>query len=152
MITGNTMTTSTQPALTEGVVTGDVRTMLRIEGFVLFAGMTSLYVVWDGAWWLYALLFFLPDLSILAYLAGPRVGAVVYNLMHSYMVPSVLTSLGFAIQEPIILSVAIIWLAHIGFDRALGYGLKYDRGFRFTHLGHIGKATSGDEPAANVRS
>ena len=55
-----------------GTVTGGLRTLLRLEGLTLFAGMTVLYGVWDGSWWIYAILFLVPDLSFAAYLAGPR--------------------------------------------------------------------------------
>ena len=120
-------------------VTGGLRTLLRLEGFTLFAGMVLLYAIWDGSWWVFALLFLAPDLSFLAYLAGPRAGAMVYNAAHSYMAPVVLMVAGFAMAAPLVLSIAMIWLAHIGFDRALGYGLKYAAGFGFTHLGRIGK-------------
>ena len=130
---------------TTGAVTGGLRTLLRLEGLTLFAGMTVLYAVWDGSWWVYAILFLVPDLSFAAYLAGPQVGAIVYNAAHSYLAPVTLMITGFAITSPLILSIAMIWLAHIGIDRALGYGLKYSSGFTFTHLGRIGRdATMAD--------
>jgi hypothetical protein len=122
-----------------GTVTGGVRTLLRLEGLALCAGMTLLYGVWDGSWWIYAILFFVPDLSFAAYLAGPKFGALVYNAAHSYLAPMTLMTFGFAASAPLVLSIAMIWLAHIGFDRMLGYGLKYASGFGFTHLGRIGK-------------
>ncbi len=123
-----------------GAVTGGLRTLLRLEGLTLFAGMTLLYGVWGGSWWIYAILFLVPDLSFAAYLAGPRVGAIVYNAAHSYMAPVALMTAGFVLASPLVLSIAMIWLAHIGIDRALGYGLKYSAGFGFTHLGRIGPA------------
>ena len=125
-----------------GAVTGGPRTVLRLEGLALFLGMTLLYGVWDGSWWVYAALFMAPDLSFLAYFGGPRFGAMMYNAAHSYMVPMALMTVGFAMAEPLVLSIAMIWLAHIGVDRALGYGLKYASGFTFTHLGRIGRKTS----------
>jgi hypothetical protein len=124
-----------------GAVTGGLRTLLRLEGLTLFVGMTLLYAVWDGSWWVYALVFLAPDLSFAAYLAGPRAGAIVYNAAHSYMAPMALMTTGFALSSPLVLSIAMIWLAHIGIDRALGYGLKYSAGFGFTHLGRIGRAS-----------
>ena len=127
-------------AETAGAVTGGVRMLLRLEGLTLFAGMTLLYAVWDGSWWVYAILFLVPDLSFAAYLAGPRFGAIVYNAAHSYMAPMALMVAGFGMASPLTLSIAMIWLAHIGIDRALGYGLKYSAGFAFTHLGRIGAA------------
>jgi uncharacterized protein DUF4260 len=83
-------------------------------------------------------LFLAPDLSFRAYLAGPKIGAWVYNAMHSIVIPMMMLTAGFGFAPPLVLSVALIWLAHIGFDRALGYGLKYSAGFGFTHLGRIG--------------
>jgi hypothetical protein len=127
---------------TTGAVTGGARTLLRLEGLTLFAGMTLLYWVWAGYWWVYGILFLVPDISFAAYLAGPRIGAVVYNAAHSYMAPMTLMVTGFALASPLTLSIAMIWLAHIGIDRALGYGLKYSAGFGFTHLGRIGKVRS----------
>ena len=126
-----------------GAATGGVRTLLRLEGVVLFAGMTLLYALWDGSWWVYAILFLAPDLSFIAYLGGPKLGAIVYNAAHSYLGPVALMTVGFAMAAPLTLSLAMIWLAHIGIDRALGYGLKYQAGFAFTHLGRIGKGAVG---------
>ncbi|BAR53195.1 DUF4260 domain-containing protein [Bradyrhizobium diazoefficiens] len=122
-----------------GTVTGGVNILLRLEGLTLFAGMVVLYWAWDGSWLVFALLFFVPDLSFLAYLSGARFGALVYNAAHSYMAPVALLTLGFGLASPLTLSIALIWLAHIGIDRALGYGLKYSAGFGFTHLGRIGR-------------
>lgn len=132
--------TPTETTSETGAPTGGVRTLLRIEGVTLFVGMTALYGVWGGSWWIYAALFFLPDLSLLAYLAGPKAGAAFYNAMHTYMLPLILSFVGFGMALPLTLSISMIWMAHIGIDRALGLGLKYDAGFGFTHLGRIGKA------------
>lgn len=132
--------TPTETTSETGAPTGGVRTLLRIEGVTLFVGMTALYGVWGGSWWIYAALFFVPDLSLLAYLAGPKAGAAFYNAMHTYMLPLILSFVGFGMALPLTLSISMIWMAHIGIDRALGLGLKYDAGFGFTHLGHIGKA------------
>ena len=123
-----------------GAVTGGVKILLRLEGLTLFAAMLVLYATWGGSWWIFAILFLAPDLSFVAYLIDPKTGAFVYNAAHSYMAPMALMTAGFASDEPLILSIAMIWLAHIGIDRALGYGLKYEAGFGFTHLGRIGRA------------
>ena len=138
LTTGSRMT-DIASADASGAVTGGARTVLRLEGLVLFIGMTLLYYIWDGSWWIYVLLFFMPDLSFAGYLGGPRTGALVYNAAHSYLAPVAMMTGGFATASPLILSIAMIWLAHIGFDRALGYGLKYATGFSFTHLGRIGR-------------
>jgi hypothetical protein len=126
---------------TVDAVKGGVRTLLRLEGLALFAGMTLLHAAWGGSWWVYAILFLAPDLSFLGYLAGPRAGAIVYNAAHSYLAPMALMTSGFLLSSPLALSIAAIWLAHIGIDRALGYGLKYSGGFGFTHLGRIGRSS-----------
>jgi len=134
-----TETTATEAT---GAVTGGLRTMLRLEGLTLCAGMTLLYAVWGGSWWIYAIVFLAPDISFVAYLSGPKFGAMIYNAAHSYMAPMALMITGFAMEAPLLLSISMIWLAHIGFDRTLGYGLKYSAGFGFTHLGRIGKSAA----------
>jgi hypothetical protein len=131
-----TDTTNERPT---GAATGGVKILLRLEGLTLFAGMTMLYAVWDGSWWIYFILFLAPDLSFLAYLANAKIGAIVYNAAHSYMAPVAMMTSSFALGSPLWLSIAMIWMAHIGFDRALGYGLKYSAGLAFTHLGRIGR-------------
>jgi hypothetical protein len=88
--------------------------------------------------------------SFAAYLAGPRAGAIIYNAAHSYMAPMAMMTTGFGSDSPLTLSIAMIWLAHIGIDRALGYGLKYSAGFGFTHLGRIGKEAAGTEPSSRA--
>jgi hypothetical protein len=123
-----------------GTVTEGLRTLLRLEGLTLFTGVTLLYAIWGGSWWVYAILFLAPDLSFAGYLAGPKAGAILYNAAHSYLAPMALMTSGFGLDSPLVLSIAMIWLAHIGIDRALGYGLKYFAGFGFTHLGRIGPA------------
>jgi uncharacterized protein DUF4260 len=125
-----------------GEVTGGLRLLLRLEGLALFAGMVLVYALWGSSWWIFAVLLLAPDLSLAAYLAGTGTGAVVYNAAHSTLLPLALMALGLALPEPLIRSLAIIWLAHIGMDRAVGYGLKYQAGFGFTHLGRLGKKTA----------
>ena len=88
--------TDTASADISGAVTGGVRTVLRLEGLALFVGMTLLYYIWDGDWLVYAVLFFIPDLSFAAYLSGPRFGALIYNTLHSYLGPMAMMTTGFA--------------------------------------------------------
>src|ERR1700736_227130 len=123
-----------------GAVTGGVRSLLRMEGLVLFCAATLFYLVSGASWWLFAVLFLAPDLSFLAYLAGPRLGAMVYNALHATIGPLLLGVCSVVLSWPVAGSIALIWLAHIGIDRALGYGLKYAAGFGCTHLGRIGPA------------
>ena len=108
--------------------------MLRVEGATLLAGSVLLYWMGGGSWWLFVLLLLAPDLAMLGYLAGPRVGAVAYNVFHSYPLPAALGLLGLFVGAPLAISVALVWFAHIGMDRLVGYGLKYPAGFKDTHL------------------
>jgi hypothetical protein len=122
---------------TIGAVTGSVRLWLRLEGLTVFALTVYLFARGGHSWPLLAVLFLAPDLSFAAYLAGPRLGAMGYNLLHSYVGPIVLGAAFLATGRPPVL--ALIWAAHIGFDRMLGYGLKYPTGFGDTHLGAVGR-------------
>lgn len=115
------------------------RVLLRLEAALLLALSLYLYFRLGGPWLLLVLLFLAPDIGALGYLAGPRVGAAVYNLFHSYPAPALLALGGFAAHAPTVLLVALIWLAHIEFDRLAGYGLKFPDAFKHTHLGRLGR-------------
>lgn len=124
---------------TLGAVIGGPKWILRFEGAALAIGAAFFFWRDGGSWLLFALLFFAPDLSFLAYIASPRVGAFVYNLFHTSIGPLALLGLSVALPSHLCQTIALIWLAHIGADRALGYGLKYATGFGDTHLGRIGR-------------
>jgi uncharacterized protein DUF4260 len=126
-------------APTRGLVSGGVRTLLRLEGFAAFAAAFAFYEQAKFSWPAFALFFLAPDLAMLAYLAGPRAGAIAYNVAHTYALALALTLVGFFAGLPAATAGGLIWIAHIGFDRALGYGLKYPTGFGDTHLGRIGR-------------
>jgi hypothetical protein len=121
-------------------VAGMPRLILRLEGLALF--LAALYAYWltGGAWWLFLVLFLVPDLSFAAYLVNPRAGALAYNAVHTTVLPLGLAAAALVFAIPLALTVAIIWLAHIGLDRLVGYGLKYPSAFGDTHLGRVGKA------------
>jgi len=116
-----------------------VRTILRLEGAAAFAAAVALYAHAGFSWPLFALLILAPDLAMLPYLIGPRAGAAAYNLVHTYAFPLPLALAGFWFASPIVAALGLIWIAHIGMDRMLGYGLKYASGFADTHLGRIGR-------------
>ncbi|HEV7489800.1 MAG TPA: DUF4260 domain-containing protein [Rhodanobacteraceae bacterium] len=123
-----------------GEVRGGVRIALRVEGLCVVAVALFLYASHGAGWGMFALFFLAPDLSFFGYLAGPRVGALCYNAAHSYIGALACFVLGAMLPSPAFVAAALIWCAHIGFDRALGYGLKYVDGFGYTHLGRIGRA------------
>jgi Domain of unknown function (DUF4260) len=123
-----------------GFAAGSVRTLLRLEGFAAFAATLALYGHNGFSWTAFALLFLTPDLSMLAYVAGPRAGAIGYNLAHTYALAPALALMGVIGGVPFAAAGGFIWIAHIGFDRVLGYGLKYPTAFGDTHLGRVGRA------------
>lgn len=112
----------------------------RLEGLALLGVSVLAYARFSEGWLLFGLLFLAPDLSFLGYLAGPRRGAWAYNLAHSLIGPLALAAAGLLTDAALPTALALIWLAHLGFDRALGYGLKSPDGFGVTHLGLIGAA------------
>lgn len=100
---------------------------------VLYAGTGS-------SWWLFAMLWLAPDLSMLGYVTGrPCWGARIYNAFHTYLLPSLLVLFALLLPAHALLPFALIWINHIGVDRLLGFGLKYSDGFGFTHLGRTGR-------------
>ena len=111
-----------------------VNRLLRLEGLVVFLAATAGFVSLGGAWWLYLLLALAPDVGMLGYLVDARVGSWTYNALHSYAGPVALAAAGLALDAPVAVLVALVWTAHIGIDRALGYGLKRPTGFSDTHL------------------
>jgi hypothetical protein len=89
------------------------------------------------SWLMFAALFLAPDLFMLGYLFGNRVGARTYNLAHTYTAPLALGLVAFFAPDPMLFGIGLVWAAHIGFDRLLGYGLKYGSGFKDTDLGKV---------------
>ena len=124
---------------TSTAVAGMPRLLLRIEGAALAFVAIFLFPRTGESWWLFAALILAPDLGFLGYLAGPRIGAIVYNALHVTALPFALALIGLLAPSATLVAVGLVWLAHIGFDRMLGYGLKYQAGFGFTHLGRIGR-------------
>jgi hypothetical protein len=111
--------------------------LLRVEGATMLAIAVTLYAYIGGNWLLFALLLLAPDLSALGYLAGTAVGSATYNLAHIYPWPAALAAYGLLGGNSLALSLALIWFAHIGMDRMVGYGLKYPTAFNDTHLSRV---------------
>jgi hypothetical protein len=123
----------------DGFVRGIPRVLLRIEGAGILGSAVGAYVWLGQPWWMFAVLILAPDLSMLGYVAGPRFGAVLYNALHTLAGPLIALGLAASLHQPVFAGVALIWLAHVGLDRMLGYGLKYGSGFSDTHLGALGR-------------
>lgn len=111
--------------------------LLHGEGLVVFALCVYGYTAFEFNWLLFAILLFAPDISMLGYLINPRVGAIIYNLLHTYILSIGVVALGWFLAIQILLAVGLIWTAHIGLDRIFGYGLKYPTGFKNTHLQRV---------------
>jgi hypothetical protein len=113
------------------------RVLLHLEGAAVAVAALSLYLHESYSLLLLAVLVLAPDLSALGFLAGPRVGAVTYDALHTFVGPVLLGAVGVILPSDTATAVALIWLLHIGADRALGYGLKYPSAFKDTHLRRV---------------
>jgi hypothetical protein len=120
--------------------TGGVKRLLQLEGLALLAAALGVYAKLGASWKLFAILFLAPDIAMAFYVFGPRIGSYGYNTTHSTLGPLATLAAGYALHIPLVMTVGLIWAAHVGFDRALGYGLKYATAFGDTHLGRIGRA------------
>ena len=110
---------------------------LRLEGLAVGAAAAVLYFDQGYSWIAFVLLLLAPDVGMLGYLAGPRVGAVTYDLLHFEGFPVMLGLAGVLAGADVPIQLALIWLTHIGVDRVLGYGLKYPTAFGDTHLQRV---------------
>jgi hypothetical protein len=117
-----------------------VKNLLRIEELSYFVLSIFLFVQLDYAWWWYPLLFFLPDLGMLGYLRNPKMGALIYNLIHHKGFSLAIYIIGYLLGNQILQLAGLIIFGHSSLDRVLDYGLKYADSFQHTHLGMIGKA------------
>ena len=113
------------------------RGMLHLEGAAVLVASVVFYASGHYRWWVFAVLLLAPDLIMLGYLVNVRVGAAWYNLVHTYVGPIVLILLAWLLPAPQLTAYGLIWLAHLGTDRMLGFGLKYPTEFRDTHLQHV---------------
>jgi hypothetical protein len=113
------------------------RALLHLEGAVVAAAAIALYFHFGYPWWLFLVLILAPDLSMLGYVAGPAVGGATYDAAHTYALPVALAALGVLADVEVAVQIGLIWTAHIGIDRAIGYGLKYRTGFKDTHLQRV---------------
>lgn len=117
--------------------------LLKLEWLAVLIAALAGYSLLGFSWLWFAILILTPDLSMLGYLAGPGIGAVAYNGVHTLVAPGILALAGWWLATPLLTALALILLAHIAADRMLGYGLKYASGFKDTHLGRIGGNAQG---------
>ena len=120
--------------------TSKMNILLKIESGVTALLFALLFVIIGGYdWWWLLVLFFAIDISAIGYLISPKVGAMTYNIGHTYVFPSVLFIVFLVTRIDWMQFVSLLWLFHISVDRTIGFGLKYPKGFSFTHLGVLGK-------------
>lgn len=115
-------------------------TFQRLEGTTLFLVSAFMYAHLDFSLAVFILTLFLVDIWMVGYLINNKIGAYVYNIGHSLSLPVIIGVVGTYLDTRSVIAVSLIWTAHIGIDRAFGYGLKHESGFKHTHLGSIGKS------------
>ncbi len=120
-------------------VVGKPRFFLRLEGVVLFLASLILFRTTHQHWWWVPVLLLVPDIFMAGYSRSTKIGALIYNIGHTYLLPVTVSLYGLHSHRPLLLGTGLIWLAHIGMDRFAGYGLKYDDDFKHTHLGSLAK-------------
>ncbi len=113
------------------------RILLHLEGAAVLVTALIFYGQLGYSWWWFALLLLAPDLSAVGYLHSQAVGSLCYNIVHTYVLPITLALVSLLLNFEPGLQAALIWLAHIGMDRLVGYGLKYPDGFKITHFNKV---------------
>lgn len=116
-----------------------MKTILKLEELAQFLLSILLFAQLDYAWWVFPACMLLPDVSMVGYLANPRIGAHLYNFFHHKLVGISLFAIGFGLAVPALMLAGAILFGHAAMDRIFGYGLKYPDNFKNTHLGWIGK-------------
>ncbi|ANB59125.1 hypothetical protein GFC29_2962 [Anoxybacillus sp. B7M1] len=111
--------------------------LLQLEGAAILLLSLYFYSYNQFSWLLFFVLLFAPDISMIGYLFNNKVGAVLYNLFHTYSLPIGAVILGVLLSSEVVLEIGLIWSAHIGMDRMIGYGLKYSTHFKDTHLNRV---------------
>ena len=127
-----------------------MKSLLKLEELAEMLLAVLVFAHLPYAWWVLPATFLLPDLSMLGYLAGPRLGAASYNLAHHKALAIAVGVAGWALGQPALLLAGAVLLFHSALDRLLGYGLKYTTGFQDTHLGRVGKEVAAASNELNV--
>jgi hypothetical protein len=137
-MTAQTQLTTSHP--TEEADLAWIRPWLRAEGLATFGAGLAGFLFLGLPWWAFLLLLIVPDVSMVGYLRGPRVGAVLYNVAHDLATGIAIAGAGLAIGSVPVAAAGAILVAHSGMDRMAGYGLKLPSSFKDTHLGRIGRS------------
>ena len=113
------------------------KTLLHLEGLAVFILCMYEYCYFDFSWILFVVLILAPDIAMLGFLFNNKIGAIVYNIFHTYLTTISVMIIGLITVQTTILAIGLIWTAHIGMDRTVGFGLKYATNFKDTHLNRV---------------
>jgi hypothetical protein len=114
-----------------------INQVIRIENGLAFAISFFIYMQLDFPIWVFFVFLLVPDITMIGYVINKKIGAVVYNFGHSFILPLLLVVCYLYFSKDYLLIISIIWLAHIFMDRLLGFGLKYNDSFNKTHIQRI---------------
>lgn len=115
-----------------------MKNLIRWEEAAMLALSVLLFTDLPFAWWFFPALILAPDLGMRGYAFGDKIGAYAYNLFHHKGIAVLVFALGWWLSDDYLILAGIILFGHASMDRIFGYGLKYEKGFKFTHLGEIG--------------
>lgn len=113
------------------------QTLIKIEGVIVLLAGAYFYFSNGYTWWIFFLLLLFPDVFMIGYTVNNKIGAYLYNFAHTYTTPVLLLLAGSIFLANSLTMISLIWIAHIGMDRMLGYGLKYESGFNITHIQNL---------------
>jgi hypothetical protein len=116
-----------------------MKNIIKLEELAMLGLSIWALIYFNADWWYYPLLALGPDISMLGYIGGNKIGALIYNLFHHKAVAILFFILGIVFTETTMQLAGIILFGHSSMDRTFGYGLKLKEGFKYTHLGMIGK-------------
>lgn len=116
-----------------------MKKLLKAEELGQFLLSLLLFAQLDYAWWVFPACLLLPDLSMLGYVANPRIGAWLYNFFHHKLLAVLVFATGMGLGASMLSLAGLILFGHAAMDRIFGYGLKFSDHFQHTHLGWIGR-------------
>jgi hypothetical protein len=123
-----------------------MKTILKLEELAMALGCLYFLYIFGFQWWWYLLFLLGPDISFLGYLGGNKIGAIVYNIFHHKAIALAFVAIGLFMGDiadvsiaMVLLGIGLVMFGHSSMDRFFGYGLKTFEGFKYTHLGQIGK-------------
>ncbi|KIQ24183.1 hypothetical protein RT99_03670 [Flavobacterium sp. MEB061] len=116
-----------------------MKTVIKLEEVGLFILGIYLFSLLDYQWWWFLVLILAPDFSMLGYVFNNKTGAFMYNIFHHRGIAVLIYLTGCYLKLASLQLVGVILFSHSAMDRMFGYGLKYEQGFKYTHLGEIGK-------------